>query len=205
MCRIIYICSRLNIISDMKKFMMTLAAVFCCAMTTAVFTACGGDDNDPTPERKIVGCEINYALNLPKEKDANTGNMFDLCTKIEVGYIDDSGTEQREEVINGIWSKTVTYTKSVNSYLKLYLTAPESIDIASLNYDEYVTIFSAMPNKPTDISVILSDNTKYSDALTNISMSYHHCEVSAQKDEVEEVLKTFSQEPQTILTVKFNL
>ena len=33
----------------MKKFLLTLAAVLCCAMTTAVFTSCGGDD-DETPE-----------------------------------------------------------------------------------------------------------------------------------------------------------
>ena len=35
----------------MKKFFMTIAAVLCCAMTTTVFTACGGDgDNSTTPE-----------------------------------------------------------------------------------------------------------------------------------------------------------
>lgn len=33
----------------MKKFLLTLAAVFCCAMTISVFTSCGGDD-DETPE-----------------------------------------------------------------------------------------------------------------------------------------------------------
>ena len=30
----------------MKKMMMTLAAVLCCAMTMTVFTACGSDDDD---------------------------------------------------------------------------------------------------------------------------------------------------------------
>ena len=30
----------------MKKKLMTLAAVLCCAMTMTVFTACGSDDND---------------------------------------------------------------------------------------------------------------------------------------------------------------
>ena len=29
----------------MKKFMMTLAAVLCCALTTVVFTSCGSDDD----------------------------------------------------------------------------------------------------------------------------------------------------------------
>ena len=31
----------------MKKFLMTLAAVLCCAMTTTVFTACSDDENEP--------------------------------------------------------------------------------------------------------------------------------------------------------------
>ena len=38
----------------MKKFVMTLAAVLCCAMTMTVFTACGGDDDD-TPEAPVTG------------------------------------------------------------------------------------------------------------------------------------------------------
>ena len=30
----------------MKKYLMTLAAVLCCAMMTTVFTACGSDDDE---------------------------------------------------------------------------------------------------------------------------------------------------------------
>ena len=112
-------------------------------MTTTLFTACGGDDDDPTPQREIVAYSINYSLNFPEKEDANTGNLYALCTKIEVGYPDASGTEQREEVKGGTWSKTVTYTKIVDGYLKLYLTAPESIDPATLTYDRYVTLVQA--------------------------------------------------------------
>ena len=203
--RIIYLCSRLNIISDMKKIMMTLAAVLCCAMTTAVFTACGGDDSDPTPERKIVRCEINYSLNFPKEKDANTGNLYALCTKIEVAYIDDKGTEQREEVKNGQWSKKVTYTKSVNSYLKLYLTAPESIDIASLTYDRYTTLVNATPDKPSDITFFYNDNTMYSGVLSTLTISSENFEASNKKEKVEALLKTLCEESPTILTINFTM
>ena len=34
----------------MKKIFMTLAAVLCCAMTTAVFTACSDNEDNPTPD-----------------------------------------------------------------------------------------------------------------------------------------------------------
>ena len=37
----------------MKKILMTLAAVLCCAMTTTVFTACG--DENLTPESSVAG------------------------------------------------------------------------------------------------------------------------------------------------------
>ena len=40
----------------MKKFMMTLAAVLCCAMTTTVFTSCGDDEEgDINPNSPFVG------------------------------------------------------------------------------------------------------------------------------------------------------
>ena len=32
----------------MKKYLMTLAAVLCCAMTTVVFTACSSNEDNPT-------------------------------------------------------------------------------------------------------------------------------------------------------------
>ena len=184
---------------------MTLAAVLCCAMTTAVFTACGGDDNNSTPEPKIVGCEVNYSLNFPKEKDANTGNLYALYTKIEVGYIDDNGTEQREEVINGKWSKTVTYTKSTSGYLKLYLTVPESIDIESLTYDEYVSLVNATPDKPSDIAVILSDNTKYPGSLTNFKIFNNDIQTHAKKNHVEAYLKALSKQSPAVLTINFTM
>ena len=40
----------------MKKILMTLAAVLCCAMTTTVFTACSDitDNPAPTPEQESL-------------------------------------------------------------------------------------------------------------------------------------------------------
>ena len=40
-----------------KKYLMTLAAIFCCAMTMAFFTACSDNDDNPVPgvDKKIVG------------------------------------------------------------------------------------------------------------------------------------------------------
>ena len=58
----------------MKKYLMTLAAVLCCAMTMAVFTACTSDNDDnpanPTPggDGTIVGnsrCSIATERAIP--------------------------------------------------------------------------------------------------------------------------------------------
>ena len=87
---------------------MTLAAVFCCAMTTTVLTACGSDDDDDnTPaERKIVGYQVDYSLNIPQtvyslSASATCGNLYLLFDKIVVGYIDENGQEKREVVTGG--------------------------------------------------------------------------------------------------------
>jgi hypothetical protein len=59
----------------MKKFLMTLAALLCCVMTTAVFTACG-DEDTPTTYRYQVALDkrssqyVDQVLyNATEEKD----------------------------------------------------------------------------------------------------------------------------------------
>ena len=45
----------------MKKILMTLAAVLCCAMTTTVFTACNNDDeNEPREYTYNISLDFNY-------------------------------------------------------------------------------------------------------------------------------------------------
>ena len=78
----------------MKKYLMTLAAVLCCAMTTTVFTACGDDDEptskaeDNTPKKVSIGFVLN-----------NTADMLKYCD-IELSY--DNGKGKSETVkLNG--------------------------------------------------------------------------------------------------------
>ena len=149
----------------MKKIMMTLAAVLCCAMTIIVFTACSSSDDDNSPAQpKIVACQVDYSLDIPKETTQSTGlfgNLYLLCDKIEVGYIDENGQEQRETVNNGKWAKTVTYKKSFNAYIKLYLTKPSSLDIESLPYERYSDVYTLMPSDLLEgITEIYSDGTR---------------------------------------------
>ncbi len=60
MCQIDKITKHFKILINMKKFMMTLAAVLCCAMTTTMLTSCSNDNADnpavgPIHDTAIVG------------------------------------------------------------------------------------------------------------------------------------------------------
>ena len=57
----------------MKKFLMTLAAVLCCALTTTVFTSC-------SEEGDSLSNYATYAVN-PKGEFANT-NCMTICEKM---------------------------------------------------------------------------------------------------------------------------
>ena len=151
----------------MKKMMMMLAAILCCAMTTTVFTACGSDDdnsnsNTSPAKSKVVGYQVDYNLELPKEQQQKVylcGNYYLLCDKIEVGYLDENGQEQKEVVNNGKWSKTIVYKKSVKGQIKLYLTKPSNPDPESLTYEAYTGIYDFGTTEQS-IKAILSDGTK---------------------------------------------
>jgi hypothetical protein len=94
----------------MKKMMMTLAAVLCCAMTMTVFTACGSDDDDsknPAEDTTPKQVAMNFVL-------YNTADMLNYCN-IEISYDNGLGN-----------AKTVTLTKDMvneNFSWKQMLTA----------------------------------------------------------------------------------
>lgn len=190
----------------MKKMMMMLAAVLCCAMTTTVFTACGDDDDDnSTPSTpKIVGYQVDYSLDFPKETTQSTGvfgNLYLLCSKIEVAYVDANGQEQREVVNNGKWSKSVTYKKNLNGYLKLYLTKPGSLDVESLPYDKYTNSVTVLPTIIEGISAVYSDGTKKDATYGSIHLSQSSSRQSVASSNLQAFFDDVFKEEVTLLTI----
>ena len=198
----------------MKKFMMTLAAVLCCAMATTVFTACGDDDdnnNDTPADRKIVGYQVDYSLNIPQtvfslSASATCGNLYLLFDKIEVGYIDENGQEQREVVNNGRWSKTVTYKKSLDGYLKLYLTKPANLDVESLPYEKYDQGVTFTPTLGLGgITVIYSDGKKEAPTMyTPAKVSTSDASFAVSKNKLVDYLSVFRDEVK-VLSIKLEV
>ena len=192
------------------RLIAALAAVLCCAMTTTVFTACGDDDDDKTPaELKIVAYQVDYSLEFPKETSQSTGlfgNIYLLCDKIEVGYVDENGQEQREVVNNGKWSKSVTYNKSLDGYLKLYLTKPANLDVESLPYDRYTNIVTCTPTQMLQgITAIYNNGTREKSLSTNIHISQVITQTPVAVSKLQTYFDSVSRTEVNVLSIKFDI
>ena len=95
----------------MKKMMMTLAAVLCCAMTMTVFTACGSDDDnapkndDASGNKNAVVSEV-WSINVKQDiSDPEVKNAL----PVKVCFFDANGVMQVETMTGETWNKTVTY------------------------------------------------------------------------------------------------
>ena len=111
--------------NKMKIKMMTLAAVFCCALSSTMFTACGSDDDDDdkvqVDETKPVGGVVDYGLVV----NESMLSAFDLT----VEYYDDNLQLQTEKLTQEEWKKTVKVSKLPASLdYRLKAKAKDGID-----------------------------------------------------------------------------
>ena len=176
----------------MKKILMTLAAVLCCAMTATVLTACGSDsddDNTPPAQPKVVAYQVDYSLEIPQEIQVDNkvcGNLFLLCDKLEVGYTDENGQEQKEVINNGKWAKTVTYKKSIKATLNLYLTKPKNLDTESLPYDIYTSRITVLPNGLQGVTAIYDNGKSENAPRSTYEHSSQPINLSPYKNKVQQ-------------------
>ena len=110
----------------MKKMMMTLAAVLCCAMTMTVFTACGSDDDDKSEPAsdKPVAAVMDVTLSVGDD-------MFDKAT-LSVEYYDANGKVQTETLTKKDWTKSVKAKLPATLGMRLMVKSKDGIDYASL-------------------------------------------------------------------------
>lgn len=127
----------------MKKILMTLAAVLCCAMTMTVFTACGSDDDDngnntQKPDNTPVAVQMNYVV----ETTQATLNIVDVT----VEYYDADGKIQSEPLTGEKWQKSIQHKLPATAgiHLKAPLKAgfdvenSEAVEISlTCGYDGY--------------------------------------------------------------------
>ena len=95
----------------MKKYLMTLAAVLCCAMSSMMFTACGDDNQPPVDENAIVSqvwdIKITQDISDPEVKN---------YLPVKVCFYDANGVMQVESMPGETYNKTVTYEKGSGKF-----------------------------------------------------------------------------------------
>lgn len=95
----------------MKKNLMTLAAVLCCAMSSMMFTACGSDGDDApkndggSGDSDGVVSEV-WSINIKQDisdPELKQGLPVKVC------FYDANGEMQVETMTGETWNKTVSY------------------------------------------------------------------------------------------------
>lgn len=110
----------------MKKKLLTIAALICCAMATTVFTACGDDDEGgaPVDGNKSVAVAMNYTFKTSEDMLKN----FDLT----IEYYGDNGTVQSEQMTTILWQKTVRPKLPTTVGARLLVKVKDGVDVASM-------------------------------------------------------------------------
>ena len=112
----------------MKKFMMTLAAVLCCTMTTFVFTSCGSDDKEEEQQQpasqEILGIGARYLIKVTRQ-------MTEYCDYTATYYSKDNEltTEKMEWTFKDANDTIATWVKDANS-VKLPATFGVKVQVA---------------------------------------------------------------------------
>ena len=108
----------------MKKYLMTLAAVLCCAMTTVVFTACSSNEDNPTFPSIDVNNEvvINLGSIVIKPYLQFGASLADVEAYMKANYPD--WTDNNPDALNeyqqqggATWKKTYTKDNGTIKYL----------------------------------------------------------------------------------------
>lgn len=89
----------------MKKMIMTLAAVLCCAMTTTVFIACGDDDEDiatpqtPNEQKETAKVPVYAGVQYKVNNRADMLKYLDVVVKYSDGVKEYSSPVLTEELV----------------------------------------------------------------------------------------------------------
>lgn len=105
---------------------MTLAAVFCCAMTTTVLTACGGnDDGDvPGPDKTPVAGKMTASYQVSED-------MLKYLT-ISVEYYDADGNVKKEQMDKTEWAKEVKAKLPAKVGARLLMKLKDGVDASTI-------------------------------------------------------------------------
>ena len=108
----------------MKKMMMTFAAVFCCAITVSVFSACGDDDSEQKTD-KPVACGVEYMFSVTSQDLFKNVNFT-------IEYYDAEGKVQSEQMVTELWTDTIQTKLPGKLGVRVKLQLKDGADPASM-------------------------------------------------------------------------
>ena len=162
----------------MKKMMMTLAAVLCCAMTMTVFTACGSDDDntkDGNGQKTQEEVEPGKLLSGSATFTVTTTGMDAIKAmsadgKIMVRYTYENGKVKTEELTKATYQLPVNYSFDDNgdivASIQVYINdineekVREIIGTQFMEVEMKGNIVLQFENKPEEYAVRNSTNFK---------------------------------------------
>lgn len=109
----------------MKKMMMTLTAVFCCAM---VMSSCSKDDkgNNDVPDTTPASANVDFIIRI----DPDMLQCMDLTAE----YMDANGNVQSEKVTSITWMKSLSFTKfPAKLAARLHLAKKSGVNYAEVS------------------------------------------------------------------------
>ena len=112
----------------MKKMMMTLTAVFCCAM---VMSSCSKDDkgNNDVPDTTAASAKVNFVIHVNPD-------MLQ-CIDMTAEFMDVDGNVQSEKVTSIAWSKSMSFTKfPAKLGARLHLAKKSGVNYAEVSNAE---------------------------------------------------------------------
>jgi hypothetical protein len=174
----------------MKKMMMTLAAVLCCAMTMTVFTACGSDDDDkPSDDNKRAKVGMIFDFQI-------TDDMLKYCD-IEISINNGAGQSDKKmveasDIKDGLFTAKLSAPLPANLTLTRTVKMKADVDLTGVETIKYMRGYQYIAAYYNAAGQYLENDRHISYASLNLNPS------SARVDKFEELVnngsldKTFS-------------
>ena len=164
----------------MKKNLMTLAAVLCCA---SLFMSCGKDNptQPEAPDTTPVSAVITYAFTV-------TDDLFSAFN-LTVEYYDETGAVKTETMTSKAWTKTVKTTR-----LPATLGARVKVQLKDGFDSSKEGVFSAKHSYSYEYYVVNKSNEKLGSTVSNgssggVDMNYEKVPAYAERYQDKPIMK----------------
>lgn len=151
-----------------KNLLWMLAAILLCGLTTTMFTACGGDDEDNQPNSgqqdnsgttESTTYEVTFTVLAPT-------NAFDFMS-YDFTYADDKGNRFTKEIDSDMSNESLTEKEKadLNTYLRVAtLTTPNFTQVFTDYRAQHFTLKNLSTGSTIHYELVMHPNSDYQPA-----------------------------------------